>query len=70
MKQAKRPETKSGYTKLTPAQRYEIDRKVAKIGVTAAIQYYKKVSRFIINGTNYEAIEEFVSERINNISHS
>ena len=70
MKQAKQPVTKSGYTKLTPAQRYEIGRKGAKIGVTAAIRYYKKVFRFIINKTNCEAIEEFVSERNNNRSHS
>ena len=58
--------------KLTPAQRYKIGRKGAEIGVTAAIWYYKKatVPRFIINGTNCETIEEFVSERINNRLHS
>ena len=44
MKQAKRLVTKSGYTKLTAAQRYEIGRKGAEIGVTAAIRYYKKFS--------------------------
>ena len=38
MKQAKWPITKSGYTKLTPAQRYEIGRKGTEIGVTAAIR--------------------------------
>ena len=30
------------YTKLTPVQRYEIGKKGAEMGVTTAIQYYKK----------------------------
>ena len=41
MKQAKRPVTKSGYTKLTPAQRHKIGGKGVEIGVTTAIWYYK-----------------------------
>ena len=55
LKQAKPASVvKKCYTKLTPVQR----------GVTAAIRYYKKVPRFIINRTNCEAIEKFVSGRI------
>ena len=45
LKQAKRSVTKNYYTKLTPAQRYEIGKKGAKMGVTAAIRYYKKDSQ-------------------------
>ena len=56
--------TRNSYTKLTPAQRYEIGKKEAEMGVTAAIQYYKKVPRFIVNRANCEAIEKFVSGRI------
>ena len=28
--------------KLTPAQRYEIGKKIAEMGITATIQYYEK----------------------------
>ena len=41
LKQVKQSVSKSGHTKLTSAQRYEIGRKGAEIGVTAAIRYYK-----------------------------
>ena len=41
LKQAKWSVSKSGYTKLTPAQRYKIGTKGAEIGVTAAVRYYK-----------------------------
>ena len=34
--------TKNGYTKLTPAQRYEIVKNGAEIGVTAVIDIIKK----------------------------
>ena len=42
LKQAKRFVIKKCYTKLIPAQRYEIGKKGAEMGVTAAIRYYKK----------------------------
>ena len=43
-KQVKRSATNNCYTKLTPAQRYEIGhgKKGAEIGVTVAIWYYNK----------------------------
>jgi len=43
LKQAKPASVaKKCYTKLTPVQRYEIGKKGAEMGVTAAIRYYKK----------------------------
>lgn len=57
LKQAKQPVAKNRYMKLTPAQRYEIGKKGAEMGVTA-------VPGFIINRTNCEMIEKFVSGRI------
>ena len=36
---------KKPYCKLSPAQRYEIGKKAAEMGVTSAIWYYKKVPR-------------------------
>ena len=42
LEQEQQSVTKNYYTKLTPAQRYEIAKKGAEMGVTAAIRYYKK----------------------------
>ena len=42
LKQTKWPVTKQCYMKLTPAQRYEVGKKGAEMGVTSAIRYYKK----------------------------
>ena len=42
LKQVKWPVAKNCYTKLTSAQRYEIGKKGAEMGVTATIQYHKK----------------------------
>ena len=41
-KQEQQSVTENRYTKLTPAQRYEIGKKGAEMEVTEATQYYKK----------------------------